>query len=408
MSGLRQGVVGNARGLSLLLPLMAAVACSGGDGGGPGVPEGTVATLELEAAHPEPFSFLASVRELPDGTLLAADPLSLVLLRVDLGAGVADTLGRVGGGPGEYRQPDQVFPLPGDSTLLVDLGNGRLAVIGPDGSLQDGMSMALPREEGPPSLLLPRSADGAGRLYFIAAGRMGEGSLDSTAVVRYDRATARMDTVARLWRPEARVQRSGGNVRVSGIMMEGRDDWAVGPDGRVAVLRANGYSVDWHLPDGAVVSGPQNPHEALPISRADKEAYLEESSSGGLMVMTTSSSSGESSTRMSRGGSFGGGSRPAIDDSEWAETFPPFRPDRSRVSPAGEVWVQRWLPSDQPQRMDVFDSTGILRGSVEIPEGSRLIGFGRGSGDGEVAYLVRTDDLGLQWLERYRVVRRPG
>jgi hypothetical protein len=402
------GVGARARPLVFVLLLMAVAACSDGGGGGRVEAAGSVATLELEAAHPDPFSFLASVRELPNGQLLAADPLSLVLLRVDLGAGVADTLGRVGGGPGEYRQPDQVFPLPGDSTLLVDLGNGRLTVIAPDGSLEDGMSMALPTEEGPPSLLLPRTVDDAGRLYFTAAGRLGEGSFDSTAVVRYDRATARMDTVARLWRPEARVQRSGGNVRVSGIMMEGRDDWAVGSDGRVAVLRANGYSVDWHLPDGAVVSGPQNPYEALPISRADKEAYLEESSSSGLMVMTTSSSSGESSTRMSRGGSFGGGGRPSIDDSEWAETFPPFRPDRSRVSPAGEVWVQRWLPSDQPQRMDVFDSTGILKGSVEIPERSRLIGFGKGSGDGEVAYLVRTDDLGLQWLERHRVVRPSG
>jgi hypothetical protein len=181
----------------------------------------------------------------------------------------------------------------------------------------------------------------------------------------------------------------------------------VGPDGRVAVLRANGYAVDWHFPDGAVVAGPQNPYEALPISRADKEAYLEESGSGGLMVMVTRSSSGESTTQMSRGGGSGGGGRPSVDDSEWAEAHPPFRPERSRVSQAGEVWVQRWLPSAQAQRMDVFDPAGILRGSVEVPAGSRLIGFGKGSGDGEVAYLVRTDDLGLQWLERYRVVRRP-
>ena len=399
--------VGAARPLVFVSLLMAVAACSDGGGGGGAEAAGTVAMLELDAAYPDPFSFLASVRELPDGRLLAADPLSQVLLRVDMDAEVADTLGRVGGGPGEYRQPDQVFPLPGDSTLLVDLGKGRFVMIGPDGSLMDGMSMAIPREDGAPSFLLPRAVDERGRLYFMASGALGQGPPDSTAVARYDRTTARTDTVARLWRPEARVQRSGGNVRVSGIMMEGRDDWAVGPDGRVAVLRANGYAVEWRLPDGTVVAGPSHDFEPLPISQADKEAYLEESSGGGLMVMTTSSSSGESSTRMSRGGSFGGGGRPSIDDSEWAETFPPFRPDRSRVSPAGEVWVQRWLPADEQQRMDVFDSTGILRGSVEIPEGSRLIGFGKGSGAGEVAYLVRNDDLGLQWLERYRVVRRP-
>jgi hypothetical protein len=391
--------------------LLAGAACSdgGGGGGGRGGGErvGAVATLELDAAYPDPFSFLLGVRELPGGELLAADPLSQVVLRVDMAAGVADTLGRVGGGPGEYRQPDQVFPLPGDSTLLVDLGNGRFTIIGPDGAFRDGMSLAVPREDGAPSFIMPRAVDGKGGLYFMASGAMGQGPPDSTAVVRYDRETARMDTVARLWRPESTVQRTGGSVRVSGRMMEARDDWVVGSDGRVAVLRANGYAVEWHFPDGTVVVGPPNPFESLPISRTDREAYLEESSGGGLMVMVTRSSSGESTTQMSRGGSLGGASRPSVDESEWAETFPPFRPERSGVSPAGEVWVQRWLPSELPQRMDVFDSTGLLAGSVDLPPGSRLIGFGKGTGGGEVAYLVRTDDLGLQWLERHRVVRQP-
>jgi hypothetical protein len=407
MSGLRERVVGSVGGLALLLLLVAGAACSGGESGGSRASAGTVATLEMDAAHPEPFSFLASVRELPGGVLRAADPLSQVVLRVDLNAGSADTRGRVGGGPGEYRQPDQVFPLPEDSTLLVDLGKGRFVVIAPDVSFLDGQSLAVPREDGPPLFILPRAVDERGRLYFTAGGAMGQGPPDSLAVVRYDRATTRMDTVARLWRPEARVQRSGGNVRMTGIMMEARDDWAVGPDGRVAVLRANGYSVDWHLPDGTVVTGHQNPFEALPISQADKDAYLEETRSGGLMVMMTSSSSGESSTQMSRGGG-AGGMAPAPEDFQWSEVYPPFRPDWSRVSPAGEVWVHRWLPKAQAQRMDVFDSAGILRGSVEVPSGSRLIGFGAGTGTGEVAYLVRTDDLGLQWLERHRVVRRPG
>jgi hypothetical protein len=85
-----------------------------------------VATLQLDATYPEPFSYLSRVRELSDGTILAADPISQVLLRIDLDAGTADTLGRKGPGPQEYDGPDEVFPLPADSTLLVDLGNGRM------------------------------------------------------------------------------------------------------------------------------------------------------------------------------------------------------------------------------------------------------------------------------------------
>jgi hypothetical protein len=54
--------------------------------------------------------------------------------------------------------------------------------------------------------------------------------------------------------------------------------------------------------------------------------------------------------------------------------------------------------------MDVFGPDGVRKGSVVTPRGAELIGFGQGpSGEG-VAYFVRTDEFGLQWLERYRVM----
>ena len=74
---------------------------------------------EPEATFPEGFAFVQRVRELTDGRVLVADPLGQVLLIVNLAAGTADTLGGVGQGPEEYRQPDAVWALPGDSTLLV-------------------------------------------------------------------------------------------------------------------------------------------------------------------------------------------------------------------------------------------------------------------------------------------------
>ena len=55
-----------------------------------------------------------------------------MLFVVDMDAGTRAQVGAEGQGPEEYRQPDAVWPLPGDSTLLVDLGNGRLVVLGPD------------------------------------------------------------------------------------------------------------------------------------------------------------------------------------------------------------------------------------------------------------------------------------
>lgn len=104
----------------------------------------------------------------------------------------------------------------------------------------------------------------------------------------------------------------------------------------------------------------------------------------------------------------GGGQGPSVSDFQWADVFPPFRPDRSLVSERGEVWVQRWLPVDEPEAMDVFDSEGTRVGTVALPSGSRIIGFGHGPGGDEVAYLTHTDEVGLVWLERYRVVRSDG
>ena len=93
---------------------LALTACSAGEAPpSTGLETGQFARLELEVAYPEAFSFLNGVRELSDGSIMVADPLSQVVLKLDLVAGMADTLGRVGEGPGEYMQPDQVFPLPG-------------------------------------------------------------------------------------------------------------------------------------------------------------------------------------------------------------------------------------------------------------------------------------------------------
>ena len=392
-------------GSCLAVPLLfGGISCT--DGGGPGGDAAAFASLELEAAYPEPFSFLSGVRELPDGKLLAADPLSQVLLRVDMDAGTADTLGGVGGGPEEYQQPDEVFPLPGDSTLLVDLGKTYLTVIGPDGTFHGGLSMALATEDGPMSIIMPEAVDELGRIYHRGMGGFGQGPADSSSVTRYDRSTETSETVASIWITEPTVTRSGGgNVSMTLPRMVPNDDWAVAPDGRIAVIRANGYMVEWHLPDGQIVTGPENPYEELPISYADKEADLENSSGAGLSIAIRRSSSGASEMQMSRGGSRGGGDGPTVEDQVWGETFPPFQNGRSVASPSNEVWVQRWLPVDHPPTMDVFGPDGVLKGSVTIPERSQLIGFGQDSGGDEVAYFVRTDEVDLQWLERYRVER---
>ena len=65
----------------------------------------------------------------------------------------------------------------------------------------------------------------------------------------------------------------------------------------------------------------------------------------------------------------------------------------------------RCMPAGGSGRAEVFDEHGIRLGFIELPPLSRVIGFGADSESGSMVYLARTDEMGLSWLERYRVRR---
>ncbi len=118
--------------LALFMVLLSLLAISCGGGGGEAGDSGIIASLVEDAAYPEAFSYLSGVRELPDGRLLAADPLSQVLLRVDMDSGTADTLGygrwRAGGVPAArpcFRPSRGFHPSGGPREELPDRGGTR-------------------------------------------------------------------------------------------------------------------------------------------------------------------------------------------------------------------------------------------------------------------------------------------
>jgi len=353
-----------------------------------------------DASFPEPFALVQRVRELPDGRVMLADPLGQALVVLDLEGGGADTLGGVGQGPAEYRQPDAVFRMPGDSTLLVDLGNARLTVLAPDGSFTETMPIAQgqPGPGGGLQIITPAGVDSLGRIYFRPfGGGPGRGLPDSAAVVRWDRRVASMDTVARVKLPAMSQSTSGGgddrSVSVMPIPLSPQDGWAVGWDGRVVAVRAPDYYVEWIGPDGSVTRGQPVAYEPVPIRRADKEEWIE-GLGGGLRIGMTIEN-GERRVSLGRGG--GSGASPDPDQFNWPEAKPPFDAGAVWVSPEGRAWVRRYVPAGQAGLVDVLSRDGRLERQITLPPKRNIVGFGRG-----VVYLIRTDDLGLQWLERYR------
>jgi len=62
------------------------------------------------------------------------------------------------------------------------------------------------------------------------------------------------------------------------------------------------------------------------------------------------------------------------------------------------------MPSGRAPRYEVFDDAGLRLGFVELPPGGRVVGFGTHPETEGMVYLARVDEVGLIWLERYRLL----
>ncbi len=353
---------------------------------------------DIEVEFPEGFGLLSNVRELPDGKVLVADPLGQILAALDMDAGTMDMWGREGGGPREYRQPDAVHALPGDSTLLVDLGNGRLTVLAPDGSFVRTRPITIGEPPSPTNpvgmqIAIPQVVDGEGRIYFAmrAFGR----TEDSTAIARVGVASDVVETVARYKPREVQRSESAGRVSIQAQPMSPEDDWAVGLDGTIALVRAEDYHIDVVYPDGRVSRGPAVDHRRIRPRDDDKQAWLDRGASSGLQVRMTING-GAPDVQFSRGGP--GGNR-SINDLDWPDEMPSFRNGSTRIDPEGRIWVGRTTRAGEPSLFDIFDGEGRPIGQVTLDPNSSIAGFGENG----ALYTTRTDFVGLQWLQRRRV-----
>lgn len=347
------------------------------------------------ATGAEPLSSVAGLRELSDGTLLVADGLEGRLLRVSADLSTATPIGREGAGPNEYRTPDALFPISADSTLMVDLGNGRLSILRPDGAIDRTYPIA--GGEGPRmTIRLPGAVDSDGRIYFLRMGRPGPGEVpDSGTVVRYDPDSEESAELAAVKTPAMSTQESGGpgerSVQMRPVPLSPEDAWTVTPEGRLVVARqsATAYWLDFVDADGAV-HGPQIAHEAVRVRGADQDAWI--AGLSGSLGVSVEEENGRRRISFSRGGT------PAVaaDDLEWPETKPAFPGEALAQAPDGNFWLERHVPAGESRRYDVLDPSGRRIGIVRLPADRRLEGFGR-----EAVYLSRSDVLDFTWLEKY-------
>ena len=347
-------------------------------------------TLSLDRRFPEAFGRIGPLRELSDGRVMVADPLGQLLVILDLESGLADTIGQTGGGPQEYGQPDAVFPLMGDTTLLVDLGNARLITVSPVGDFGHTIPMGQQTESGSLIVALPQGVDRMGRLYFRSELQPMGAFPDSTPLLRFNPANATLDTLALLRVPELPPPPLPGGGGSKGKAADPQDDWAVGPDGTVAVLRSGNFSVTWISPDGRRQAGPPNRFDPVRLGTAEKEMWLEEAD------LSRVSMRGDETGTVTVFRGTAESSRADVDMYEWPAAFPAVKPGRSQISPDGVLWVERYVRTGESPLIQRFDGMGMIVGAVRLPPGRRVGGFGQGW-----VFLVHTDEFGLEWIERY-------
>lgn len=344
----------------------------------------------------ERFSLLNGLRELSDGRVVVSDWLEERVAILDFAAGAAQPVGRVGGGPAEYRLPDRLLPFRGDSSVLVDLGNRRLAVIGPEG----GIVRTVPvREPGAGS---PGAIDEEGALFYVLPGwasGVPPGSADPLPLVRDARTGAGPEELARL--DVSRPRSDAGQPRMTPgipfVMFAPRDGWTGWTDGTIAIVRWAPYRIEWHLPDGTVRTTDPIGTRGEPVTEDDRFAFVR-------AFLERAPMSG-------RGADGGLGQSPPpseqdvramVETNEFADEHGPFDPAAIRPGADGTLWVGVTPSTRSPATFDVYARGGSRTAQVTLPPGRTLLGVGR-----RHLYAVATDDLGLQRLERYPRPDRP-
>jgi hypothetical protein len=332
-------------------------------------------------------------------------------------------------------RPGGLIAYRGDSTLFIDPASLSMLLIDPSGKIARVMS--APRANDVAFLVggpfgTP-GFDAQGRLVYRAPPRLnfvgappGAGRLpqippfpDSAALVRFDLATRKLDTVTWFKTPKVNLsvtQSPDGGIRVLPIVnpLPQGDDWAILPDGTIALVRGRDFHVDWVSPQGTT-SSPKIPFDWERLSDEAKVAFVDSAkialekarasgqfNFGGLgpapARATTTVTPGGSSTVTTTGGPAAGGQIPPltmVPPTELPDYKPAFVPGATRADADGNLWIRTSQNVDARPVYDVVNRKGELIDRVQLPQNRVLVGFGQngvvylGVRDGTTAHLEK-------------------
>jgi hypothetical protein len=429
----------------------------------------------VTAVAKEALGAVSTVRQLADGRVIVNDIVGRRVIMFDptlsTATVIADTTSATANAYGV--RPGGLIAYRGDSTLFVDPASLSMLLIDPSGKIARVMSAPRANDVGflvggpfgnpgfdPQGRLIYRappnfaSFAGAARAARGAGNRLPEFPTppDSAALVRFDLGTRKVDTVTFFKTPKIRmniVRSPEGGVNVSTItnpLLQG-DDWALLPDGTIALVRTKDYHVDWLSPDGTMTSSPKIPFQWERLTDEAKVAFIDsakvaiekarasgqfgrdgggpqivlggmrEGGAGGVRSDSARRDAPRSGSApapnaqpggpppnaspgtmtVTAGGNTtvtavgpGGGPLPPltmISPSELPDYKPAFPPGSTRADADGNLWIRTSQNVDARPVYNVINRKGELIDRVQLPANRVLVGFGPGG----VVYLAVRD-----------------
>lgn len=394
---------------------------------------------KLERVSSPPFQSVSTVLPLRDGRVLVNDGRARRLVVLDSTLTneivVKDTMGTTNDAYAR-GSAEALFPFRGDSALIVNISTQVGLVISPTGKVIRAFAFPPPpgHPEGQQVAIGGRGGragiDARGRLlYFYTTAQTGMGmttlsvgmKMDSTglegmpilrrvfsvdkdsgALLRVDLATRKFDTAAvlktPLWKTKFKTDDDKGLIQIETTpdLFPMVDDFAILPDGSVAVVRGRDYHIDWVGTDGRETSTPKMPFAWQRLSDSVKNAAAD--SIVKFMQDQYDRSSG-------RGGSPRSGGlhvapnvavRPAPND--MPDYVPAFDRGDVRADADGNVWIRTSTTIKDRPVYDIVNRKGEIVDRVQLPAFRVISGFAPG-----VVFMAVTDNTNVVRLERARI-----
>jgi hypothetical protein len=335
------------------------------------------------------FGQVRGAARLSDGTVVVADGTSRQLRFFDPAGRFVRTVGRGGGGPGEFQSLDGVLPYRGDSVAAWDARQRRLSIFTVAGTYVRAATVADAAGLSPGIRgVFPDGSfvlEPSGSLQAFLRMQAGE-RRDSVSYVRVSPQGALADTLSVQADREIAASR-GGAVLLQQSVLFGRDSYLATGEGRAYAGQSDAFRIDVVDPRGTPMMSirrntPPRPVSGDDLRRARAAALSDRRDRDAQISRMTGAPAPASAEPLP--------SRP---------TMPAF--DHLIVDSEGYLWVRDFVVDRAaPSRWSIFDASGAWLGTVELPPGLYV------SQIGPDWVLGRTkDELDVEHVRLYRLSR---